>query len=68
MAIPDYLPPAECEGKRLQRFEHYESRIKWLERLDNGNGDEDESQGYVFRIRIQEQEYAIKVVSSCNPL
>lgn len=68
MAVPEYLPPAECEGKRLHRFEHYKSRIHWLERLDGGNGDEDESQSYVFRVKIQEQEYAIKVVSSYNSL
>jgi hypothetical protein len=68
MTIPEYLPPVECDGERLQRFEHYTSHIKWLERLDNGNGDEDGSQGYVFRAMIQEQDYAIKVVSRCNPL
>ncbi len=64
MEVPEYLPPAECEGKRLNRFEHYKSRIKWLERLDDGNGEEDESQSYVFRVEIEKKEYAVKVVSS----
>ena len=66
MATPEYLPPAECEGKSLHRFVHYESHITWLERLDGGNGDEDESQSYVFRVMIEKKEYAIKVVSEYN--
>lgn len=68
MAVPKYLPPAECEGFKLGRFEHYKSRIEWLERLDDGNGDEDGSQGYVFRVMIEKKEYAIKVVSGPGSL
>lgn len=56
------LPP--CEGPKLNVFQHYKSRIQWLERLDNEDEDVTSSQGYVFRALIRGHEYAVKVV--CN--
>ena len=61
--IPNQLPP--CDGPKLGLFQHHNSRIQWLQRLD----EEDEgspTQGYVFRALIRGREYAIKVASDSD--
>ncbi|SCO92376.1 uncharacterized protein FRV6_16504 [Fusarium oxysporum] len=60
------LPP--CEGPKLNVFQHHESRIQWLERLDNEDEDVTSSQGYVFRALIRGHEYAVKVFKFFDPM
>jgi len=55
------LPP--CTGPKLGAFQHQNSPIKWLERLDEYRKDYSDVQGCVFRATIRSKEYAIKVVS-----
>ncbi|KAG7408256.1 hypothetical protein Forpe1208_v012343 [Fusarium oxysporum f. sp. rapae] len=62
---PEKLPP--CDGPTLNVFLHHESRIQWLERLDEDD-DVISSQGYVFKARIGGREYAVKVFKFFNPM
>lgn len=64
MVVPTQLPL--CDGPKLHRFRHHDSRIEWLERLGNHQSDESSADGYVFRAKINNNEYAIKVVSNLH--
>lgn len=61
--IPRQLPP--CDGPKLGLFQHHNSRIQWLQRLDEEE-DGSPTQGYVFRALIRGREYAIKVASDSD--
>ncbi|KAF7555028.1 hypothetical protein G7Z17_g2465 [Cylindrodendrum hubeiense] len=60
------LPP--CHGPKLHVFQHQNSPIKWMERLDIDREEGEETEGYVFRAKIRTREYAIKVFKFYNPL
>jgi hypothetical protein len=56
------LPP--CPGPKLQRFPLNNSKIKWLERLDEDRDEFLGIQGCVFHVEIESKPYALKIVSA----
>ncbi|KAI9148965.1 hypothetical protein HJFPF1_11009 [Paramyrothecium foliicola] len=65
---PTALPPDECKGPQLERFEHHDLKIQWLERLGDDEDEEAGKEGYVFRAIIGGKEYAIKVFNFFDPM
>ncbi|KAJ8115218.1 hypothetical protein ONZ43_g4717 [Nemania bipapillata] len=60
------LPP--CPGPKLAAFEHHNSPIKWIERLDLGqDGGESAMQSCVYKVEIESKVYALKIFKFFDP-
>lgn len=58
------LPPLPiCPGPKLAAFQHQNSQIKWIERLDLDGDDEGTAQACVYKVEIESKVYALKIVS-----
>lgn len=55
------FPP--CPGPKLAAFEHQNSQIKWIERLDLNQDGEGTAQACVYKVEIESKVYALKIVS-----